>query len=88
MGIVIGGLVFILSYYVLHIQLLLVSIVSVSIFLNIVTATLLGVCLPIGFRKLNIDPAVASAPFISTTLDIVGQIIYFVLTVSVISWLL
>ena len=86
-GLVTGGLIFILTTYIFRIQTLLVTIVSVSVILNIVAATVLGVCLPIGFRKLKIDPAIASAPFISTILDIIGQAIYFFLTLSVIAGL-
>ena len=36
------------------------------------------------FNKIKIDPAIASAPFISTSLDIIGQIIYFSITLSII----
>jgi len=87
-GSIIAAIVFLISYLILNIQYLLVMIVSISILLNIITATLLGTCLPLLFRKLNIDPAIASAPFISTTLDIMGQLIYFIITLSVIQYLL
>ncbi len=86
-GLIIGGLVFIISFYLLHFQALLIIIVSVAILLNIMTATLLGTLLPLLFRKLHIDPAIASAPFISTSLDIIGQVIYFILTISMINYL-
>jgi magnesium transporter len=58
-------------------------IVSVALFANIVVASFIGTSLPLLLNKFNIDPAVASAPFISTALDIVGQLIYFSITLLV-----
>lgn len=57
-------------------------IIFLAILADIFTAALIGSSLPLIFHKINIDPAVASAPFISTTLDIIGQMIYFALTVG------
>jgi magnesium transporter len=42
-------------------------------------ATLAGGALPFIFRLLKIDPALVSAPFITTILDISGVAIYFVI---------
>ena len=42
--------------------------------------------LPLILNRLNIDPAVASAPFISSTLDLLGQIIYFSTTLWILSF--
>ena len=63
-------------------------IVSLSLLINISVATLLGASLPIILKKIKIDPAVASAPIISTSLDILGQIIYFSLTLLIIYYVL
>ena len=48
---------------------------------NMFTAATLGTLVPIFFKKIGIDPAVASAPFITTTIDIVGLVIYAILAV-------
>lgn len=42
-----------------------------------VMATLVGGALPFIFRLLKIDPALVSAPFITTVLDIFGVALYF-----------
>ncbi|MBT6121173.1 magnesium transporter [bacterium] len=55
----------------------LTLIVSFSLIANITSAAIIGASLPLIFKKIGIDPAVASAPFISTTLDIISQLIYF-----------
>lgn len=64
-------------------SLLMSGIVGVSIICNVVVAALIGASLPLFFHRFKIDPAVASAPFISTTLDIIGQVIYFSLVVFI-----
>jgi len=39
--------------------------------------TLAGSMLPILLKKLGADPAVSSAPFVATLVDVTGLIIYF-----------
>lgn len=55
-------------------------VVGISMAANMITAATIGTVVPILFKKWGIDPAVASAPFISTALDITGITIYFTLT--------
>lgn len=54
-------------------------VVALAMFANIFTAAIIGVLVPLVFKKVGVDPAVASAPFISTTIDITGLTIYFTL---------
>lgn len=86
-GIVMGSGVFFFNYSISGLSLLFSGIVSVALISNIFVATLIGTSLPLFFEKAKIDPAVASAPFISTTLDIIGQLIYFTLTLKVLSYI-
>jgi magnesium transporter len=44
---------------------------------TIVMSTLTGALLPLALKRINIDPAVAAGPFISTIVDITSLIIYF-----------
>jgi magnesium transporter len=39
--------------------------------------TLMGSLLPLGLKRLGLDPAVSSAPFVATLVDVTGLIIYF-----------
>lgn len=55
---------------------------------NMFTAATMGTLVPIIFRKVGIDPAVASAPFISTAIDITGLLIYSTLATILITYLL
>ena len=52
-------------------------IVSTTLFGISVMATLIGGALPFLFRRLRTDPALVSAPFITTVMDIFGVLLYF-----------
>lgn len=39
--------------------------------------TLMGSMLPLGLKKIGFDPAVSSAPFVATLVDVTGLMIYF-----------
>ncbi|MBI9073094.1 MAG: magnesium transporter [Melioribacteraceae bacterium] len=51
-------------------------LVSSSLIIVIIVATMMGSIIPILLRKMNIDPAIATGPFVSTSNDILGLIIY------------
>lgn len=55
---------------------LLGLIVAMSLLCNMVMATTIGSAVPIILKRLKIDPAVASAPFITTSIDVLGLLIY------------
>lgn len=52
-------------------------IVGLTMMAIIVVASLIGVSLPFILSKLDLDPAVASSPLISSVTDVLGLIIYF-----------
>lgn len=52
-------------------------IVSITLFGISVMAALIGGALPFLFRRLKTDPALVSAPFITTVMDIFGVLLYF-----------
>ena len=39
--------------------------------------TLVGSLLPLMFKRLGIDPGIASSPFVATFVDVTGIVIYF-----------
>ncbi|OPZ99068.1 MAG: Magnesium transporter MgtE [Planctomycetes bacterium ADurb.Bin412] len=51
--------------------------VGIAMFIGIMLATTLGLVLPFLFRKIGIDPAISSGPFITTANDSLGCITYF-----------
>ncbi len=50
--------------------------VSLSLFIVVVFASFFGTIVPITLNSLNVDPALATGPFITTMNDIVGLLIY------------
>lgn len=53
------------------------SVVAVTMVLLVVWANMMGSLLPMLLAKLRLDPAVVSSPFITTTVDVTGLLIYF-----------
>ncbi|MBA2174471.1 magnesium transporter [Halobacillus locisalis] len=53
------------------------ALVGLSILMTLIVATLAGSLVPLIMHRFNIDPAVASGPFITTINDIISILIYF-----------
>ncbi|MBE7696579.1 magnesium transporter [Tenacibaculum finnmarkense] len=51
--------------------------ISISLFVVIIVAGLIGTFIPLFLDKRGIDPAIATGPFITTSNDIFGILIYF-----------
>lgn len=51
--------------------------ISISLVLVIIVAGIIGTFIPLFLDKRNIDPAIATGPFITTSNDIFGILIYF-----------
>lgn len=58
-------------------NLVLGGVVGMAMATNMAIATLLGSASPFILKKINVDPAVASGPFIATAIDVVGLAVYF-----------
>jgi magnesium transporter len=55
------------------------TIVSATLFVVCTLATTIGSLLPLTARRLGFDPAVMSAPFITTLVDATGLLVYFLI---------
>ena len=53
--------------------------VGVTVLVLVVWAAVIGAVLPLALSKMRVDPAVVSAPMISSLVDGTGLIIYFTL---------
>ena len=72
---------------VLYREPILALIVGGSLTVAMTVGTLVGSIIPLIMNKFNIDPAVASGPFITTINDIVSMLIYFGLATTFMSYL-
>ena len=68
---------FIGSYFLLNIDVITGITVSLALLSVIIMASLIGTFIPIVLDKYGIDPALATGPFITTSNDIMGIIIFF-----------
>ncbi len=55
----------------------LALVVSAALFSVVILASLLGTLIPLLLEKLGFNPALASGPFITTTIDLIGLAVYF-----------
>lgn len=76
-GVVLGIIGFFQAYVVWGVPSQVALVVSFALPAIIVWATVVGSMLPLAAKRLSIDPAVMSAPFITTFVDATGLIIYF-----------
>jgi magnesium transporter len=60
-------------------EIMLSTTVSISLFAVVMLASLMGTITPLILNQLKINPAVASGPFITTTNDILGYGVYFMI---------
>lgn len=72
------GLVAQLSYSLA----LLALAVGLAVVCSMTVAALVGSCVPLVLARVNIDPAVATGPFVTTAIDIISVYCYFVIATS------
>lgn len=58
-------------------------VVSISIFLTVVSAKLVGAVLPMLAKKLKLDPALMASPLLTTIVDAMSLIMYFLIAQAV-----
>ena len=62
-----------------------ILVVSITLFIAIIVAKVVGSVLPIIAKKLGADPAVMASPFITTIVDAVSLIVYFNVAVLILN---
>ena len=76
---IISLVVFAFNYFFLGDDVIIAS-VSLSLFAVVMFASLFGTLVPLTLEKFNIDPALATGPFITITNDIIGMVIYMLIS--------
>ncbi|OPX33992.1 magnesium transporter [candidate division KSB1 bacterium 4484_188] len=77
-GAVLAALIFLLVVILLN-DYAFGTLLSITLITIIMNATIFGAVIPLFFKKINIDPALATGPFVATFNDIIGLMIYFIL---------
>ena len=76
-GVILASILFLGSYFLLNADLKIGITVTISLISVIIIASLIGTFVPLLLEKFGIDPALATGPFITTSNDICGILIYF-----------
>jgi magnesium transporter len=76
-GSILAGILILGSHFLLGYEFIIGITVSIALLSVIVIASLIGTFIPIVLDKYGVDPALATGPFITTSNDIMGIIIYF-----------
>ncbi len=99
-GLLLGGLLGILGFATLLVWgmidgdlmnqelILKASVVASSLLLIVLFGNIIGAMLPFILSKIGLDPAVSSAPFVATLVDVSGIIIYFTIAVFLLNGIL
>ncbi len=80
LGLILSPLAFTISYSIAH-NINVSTVVSLAIILVVFVASMIGALLPLIAARIGIDPAVISAPLITTIADSIGLTLYFTLAI-------
>ncbi|MFQ6618237.1 MAG: magnesium transporter [Fidelibacterota bacterium] len=82
LGLIFGVLIGIAASFFFQSGYILGVVVGLGICLVMIVATAMGTFAPMLLNRLNIDPAIASSPFVTTSIDIIGILIYFLIATA------
>ena len=77
-GLLLGGFASLVPHFREHAW-KLPLVVALAIFVNMVIAATIGTLIPMLFKRIRVDPAVATGPFVTTAIDVAGIFTYFFL---------
>lgn len=83
LGLTLGTIAFVRAYFTPEKVLggtdpsLLAAVIAQSVAAICLWGTLVGAALPLIFKRLGIDPGIASSPFVATFVDVTGIVLYF-----------
>jgi magnesium transporter len=82
LGLILGGMATVWAY-LLQGNLAVAVSVGISLIAIALLASVAGSALPFLFRSFGLDPALMSAPFITTAVDVLGVLIYFLIAQTI-----
>jgi magnesium transporter len=88
MGLLLGGFLALLGFsaaYLLHRQVISATVVASTLVLVVLAGTIVGSMLPLMFRRLGLDPALMSNPFVTGIIDIMGIVIYMNVAITLLT---
>ncbi|HYW79650.1 MAG TPA: magnesium transporter, partial [Thermoguttaceae bacterium] len=89
MGLLLGGFLSTIGYFCAIVaapSAIAATVIPVTLLLIIVCGTLVGSTLPLMFRRLGLDPAMMSNPFVAGIIDVLGIVIYMNAALIILPW--
>ena len=77
LGIVYGIFLGVISFFFYQEPRLLGLVVGIAIFGSMALAAMLGTVIPLVLKRFDFDAAIATGPFVTTSIDILGVLLYF-----------
>ena len=77
-GVMLGGFAYLFPHFRQYAW-KLPLVVALAIFVNMMIAATVGTIIPMFFKRIRVDPAVATGPFVTTAIDVIGIFTYFLL---------
>lgn len=81
LGLVYGLLIGSVAQFKYSLEALAIS-VALAVICSMSIAALVGSLVPMGFARINIDPAVATGPLVTTSIDIISVFFYFLIATT------
>ena len=81
LGLVYGLLIAVVAQFRYSMEALALA-VALAVLCSMSVAALVGSLVPMAFARINIDPAVATGPFVTTAIDIISVFLYFTLATT------
>ncbi len=79
LGLIFGLFLGIIAFLGFSEPALLGVVVGLSIFFNMVMSATLGTSIPLILKRFDIDAAIATGPFVTTSMDILGTLMFFLI---------
>jgi magnesium transporter len=86
-GLALGVVVAVLGYYWVG-NLVFGLVIGLAMLLNLIIASVSGFFVPLGLKKIGVDPALASAVFVTTVTDVLGFFFFLGLATLMINFLI
>lgn len=81
LGVIYGAIIGLVAQFSYRVDMLAFS-VGIAVTASMAIAALVGSFVPMAFARVNIDPAVATGPFVTTSMDIISVLFYFYISTS------
>jgi magnesium transporter len=77
LGLIYGVILGAAAYAMLTVEAPIAVLLGVSLFCSMIIAALIGSSLPMLLKRIGVDPAVATGPFITTSVDVLATLVFF-----------